>query len=87
MPSYLIESPHTPDECLRTLDQVLAAGYLTHFQWACPSGQHTGYLMLEAANKAEALMAVPSVVRSKARVVELMQFNSQQVKAMHDAKK
>ena len=87
MPSFLIESPHTPDECLKTLDQVLAAGYLTHFQWGCPSGQHTGYAILEAASKAEALMSVPALVRGKARVVELMQFNSQHVKAMHDAKK
>ena len=87
MPSYLIVSPHTSDECLKTLDQVLASGYLTHFQWACPSGEHTGYVIFEANNKDEALMVVPTFVRSKARAIELMQFNSEQVKAMHNMKK
>ena len=87
MPSYLIMSPHTIEECLKCLDQVLAAGYLTHFQWACPAGEHTGYLVLEAENQAEALLAVPTFVHGKARVIELTQFNSEQVKAMHTMKK
>ncbi len=86
MPSFLIESPHSPEECLKTLDLVLAAGYLTHFQWACLSGEHKGYLILEAANKAEALMVVPSFVRNKARAIELTQFNPEQVKSMHNMK-
>ena len=86
MPSFLIESPHTEEECLKTLDHVVAMGYVTHFQWACPSGQHTGYLILEASNKAEALMSVPPLVRNKARVTELVQFTSEQVKAMHNMK-
>ena len=87
MPSFMIQSPHTQEECLKTLDHALAAGYLTHFQWACPSGDHTGYLIIEAENKVQALMAVPSFVRGKARAVEVIQFNPDQVKSMHDKKK
>ncbi len=86
MPSFLIQSPHSPEECLKTLDHVLAAGYLTHFQWACPSGDHTGYLILQAENKADAILAVPTFVRGKARVIELTQFSPEQVKAMHSMK-
>ncbi|MBI4546917.1 MAG: hypothetical protein HY707_02990 [Ignavibacteriae bacterium] len=87
MSSYLIVSPHTPEECLKTIDHVLAAGYLTHFQWACKSGEHKGYLIFEAPNKNEALMVVPPFVRGKARVIELTQFSPEQVKAMHGMKK
>ena len=83
MPSFLIISPHSHEECLKTLENVLAAGYLTHYQWACPSGDHTGYVLLEAASKAEALMSVPSFVRSKAHAVELVRFDAGQVKSMH----
>ena len=86
MPSFLIESPHSPEECLKAIDHVVATGYITHFHWACLAGEHTGYLILEAENKAQALMAVPSFVRSKARVVELTQFNPEQVKSMHATK-
>ena len=87
MPSFLIESPHTEEECMKAIDYVLAAGYLTHFGWACPAGEHTGYLIMEAANKTEALLAVPPLVRAKARVLELTMFNAEQVKAMHESKK
>jgi len=87
MTSYLIISPHTPEECLKCLDHVLAAGYLTHFKWACPEGEHTGYVVLEAENKTEALLAVPTFVRDKARVIELTQFDPEQVRAMHAMKR
>lgn len=80
---YLIESPHTSEECLQTLQQVLAAGYLTHFYWGCKAGDHTGYVILEADTKEEALLAVPAFVRQKAQVVELVRFDPAEVKAMH----
>ena len=83
MPSYLVESPHTPEDCIKTFDYLLAAGYITHFYWACPTGEHTGYVIFDAASKSEALMVVPPFVRSKARAVELTQFTPDQVKAMH----
>ena len=86
MASYLIQSPHTPEECLKALDHVLAMGYLTHFHWACLAGDHTGYLIFEAANKSEALLVVPSFVRDKARVIELTKFSEEMVKSFHNKK-
>jgi hypothetical protein len=86
MPSYLIISPHTKEECLKCLDHVLAAGYLTHFQWACPAGEHTGYLLIEAESKTEAMLIVPAFVRNKAKVIELCQFDPEQVRSMHEGK-
>ncbi len=83
MPTFLIESPHTTEECARAIKHILATGYITHFQWACLDGEHTGYLIIEAKDKSEALMLVPSFVRNKARVLELTQFTPEQVKAMH----
>ncbi len=86
MQSFLIVSPHTAEECLKTLDFLLAAGYLTHFKWACPSGEHTGYAIVEAENENEALLAVPTFVRPKARVVELVSFDTNAIKSMHNKK-
>ena len=42
--TYLIESPHTKEECLQALDDVLARGpeFLARFEWGCMSGDHTG---------------------------------------------
>lgn len=87
MASYLVESPHSGEECLKALDNVQAMGYLTHFWWGCPAGEHAGYVILDAENKSEALMAVPPFIRHKARVIELTRFNEEQVKGMHEKRK
>lgn len=83
MPSYLVISPHTKEECLMVLQDLLATGYLTHFEWGCKDGDHTGWAMIEAESKAQAMMAVPSVGRGRARVVQLTKFSPDEVRAMH----
>jgi hypothetical protein len=79
MPRFLIESPHTGRECLMVLKDFLATGYLTHFEWGCKQGEHFGWCILEAASAAEAKMAVPSLVRDKARIVELKSFTQEDI--------
>ncbi len=82
MPTFLIDSPHSPEECLQALDNVLAMGYLTHFHWGCP-GVHSGYMILDADSADEALMAVPTFIRHKARAIRLTQFTREQVDSFH----
>lgn len=86
MPQFLIESPHQSQDCLAILDQVLAAGYLTHFSWGCMAGEHCGWVILEAESEKEARMVVPSLVRDKARIVQLYVFNADEVKKLHQKK-
>ena len=42
-----------PGRMLAALKEVLAIGYLTHFDWGCKDGEHTGWAILEAGSKAE----------------------------------
>ena len=56
------------------VDQVYAMGYLYHFDWGCMDGVHTGWAVIEAEDEAQACLAVPSIVRNKARVVKLNKF-------------
>ena len=84
MERYLIETPHTHEECLGLLDQIVAAGYLHHFDWGCEAGDHTGWAIIEAENREQALLAVPTMVRSKARVVRLNRFTDEDVHRFHD---
>ncbi len=79
MERYLIETPHTPQECQRLVDQVYAMGYLYHFDWGCNAGVHSGWAIIEAENEADARLAVPSLVRAKARVVQLNKFDGTKV--------
>jgi len=77
MPRFMIESEHTDEECLMVLKNLLAAGYLTHFDWGCDVGAHCGWAILDANDEAEARMVVPSLVREKARVVQVGKYTSE----------
>jgi hypothetical protein len=83
MPSFLIVSPHKLADCVKVLKDTLHMGYLTHFDWGCKDNEHTGWAIIDADSKSEALMSVPPLVRNQARVVELTKFSPDQVESMH----
>lgn len=85
MARYFIESPHTSEECLDTLDGILAQGsdLLAKYDWGCGVGDHTGYAVMEAASEAAAREAVPSFVRGRARVASVGKLTPSQVQAFH----
>jgi hypothetical protein len=83
MEKFIVISHHTGSDCVRALKEVLAIGYLTHFEWGCKDGAHTGWAILEAESKAQAMMSVPNFLRSQATVVQLTKFEPESVKAMH----
>jgi hypothetical protein len=83
MDRYLIETPHTDEDCRQLIEQVLAMGYLYHFDWGCESGVHCGWAILEADNEAQARLAVPPLVRSKARVIKLNKYDAEAGALLH----
>ena len=85
MNRYIVISPHTEADCTKAIQRIEAAGYITHFDWGCKDGDHTGWTIVEADNAAEALMVVPSLERTKARAVRLVKFTPEDVKGMHKA--
>ena len=87
MPDFMIESPHTKEECSQTLEATLKEGEdaLKKFAWGCMSGDHTAYAMVSVSSEMEARDMVPSLVRAKARVVKVDRFTPEQIRAMHKA--
>ncbi len=83
MPKFLVASNHTGEDCVKALQETLAIGYLTHFEWGCKDGVHTGWAILEAESKAQAIMSVPTFLRSEAKVILLTQFDPEKVRRMH----
>ena len=85
MAQYLIESPHTKEECLQALDEVLAQGpeLLAKFDWGCGADEHTGWATVEAASESAARNLVPSFLRSKARIVPVNKFTPEQIRSYH----
>src|SRR5215470_16163983 len=76
MDRYLIETPHTREECLDLIKILNAQGYLWNFDWGCKAGIHSGWAIIEAGNEAQARLAVPPLVRSRARIVKLNKFDA-----------
>jgi len=85
MDRYFVESPHTPQECLRALDEILAKGpgALARYEWGCMAGDHTGYAIVEARSESEAKEAIPVFLVGKARVVKLNKFTPEQIRDFH----
>jgi hypothetical protein len=79
MDRYLIETPHAGSGCLALIKQLNAQGYLQNFDWGCKTGIHSGWAIIEAENEAEAQLAVPPLVRSRARVIKLNKFDAKTI--------
>jgi hypothetical protein len=85
---YLIVSPHTPEECLKTLDTYLGKDQktLAKMDWGCMSGDHTGYLKVSADSEQAALALLPEAQRASAKVIPLNKFTPEQIKSFHAKK-
>ena len=82
---YMIETRHTPEECLRALDEQLAKGpdVLKKFYYGCKAGDHTGYAIVESKSDMEARKLVPSFLINKARFVEVGVFTPEVIRSLH----
>jgi hypothetical protein len=82
---FLIISTHTPEQCLKVLDEVEAKSpkLLAKMDWGCMSGDHTGYVEVNAANEDAAREMLPESARSSARIIKLNKFTAEQIKQLH----
>lgn len=85
MARYLLESPHTKEECLKAMDEILTEGpsILNKYEWGCAAGDHAGYALIEADNESAVRNMVPSFLRNKARIVKVGKFTPEQIKSLH----
>lgn len=79
MPHFLVQSPHTEEDCSKIVKQTLAIGYLTHFHWGCKAGEHCAWAMIEADSEKEALLSVPTLVRDKSKAIKIVQFDPDEI--------
>lgn len=88
MAQYLIEAPHTEEECLQAFEELLAnrrgEELLNGTYSACNSGVHISWTIAEFASEDEArnVVSVPTL-RNKLRVYPVEVFTPEQIKAAH----
>jgi hypothetical protein len=85
---YLVIAPHTPEQCLATLDDIDQHDQklLKKIEWGCAAGDHTGYLEVDASSEAEALKSLPEKSRAGAKAVKLVHFTPAEIKQFHAGK-
>lgn len=85
MATYLIETPHTPAECSRALDEIATFNprLLTKSWFACDYGEHTGWATVDTKNDASAKEMLPTFLRSRAKVRKVGQYTAKQIKGLH----
>ncbi len=82
---YMILMPHTKEQCLKALDDMVASSsdLLARTEWGCMVGDHTGYVIVNAASEEAARNLVPAAERSSARVIKLNKFTPEQIRSFH----
>ncbi len=76
MDRYLIISNHTAEDCKMAVQHFAKynAGFLTHFEWGCNDNDHRAFAFVDADSHEQALLAVPPLLRSKAKAIKVVQF-------------
>ena len=86
MPRYLVQLTHEDDHiaCVRSLEAINHDGahLLTHLNWGCKAGTHSGWLIDEFASRDEAMQIVPPQYREEAQIIEVEQFSKDDIAAM-----
>jgi hypothetical protein len=82
---YLIEATHTPADCLAVLDTMAEQDkkLLAKTDWGCMSGDHTGYVVVEADSEQAARALLPEKMRASAKVIKVSKFTPKEIAALH----
>jgi len=85
MKRYLIETPHKAEDCLKALDEELAKGpkVLGKFEYGCMAGDHTGYAIIDAKTREDAVKLVPTFLQNSAKIVEVAKFTPSMIRSFH----
>lgn len=85
MQQYMIESPHTTEDCMTRLDELSVRGDQALAQWrfGCMAGDHTAYALIEAESEDAARQTIPPSGRGQAKVVPVNSCSAEQIKAFH----
>jgi hypothetical protein len=82
---YLVISPHKASDCQKVMKEVEALGpdVLSKYEWGCESGDHTAYILTQAASAEDALKMVPESIRGQARAIKVERMTPKEINMMH----
>ncbi len=87
MSDYLIESTHTPEECLNEMDSIVKDNpkVLDTLEFGCLSGQHRAVAIVKAESEDRALGFLPASIRARSKVTRLSRFTPEDIRKAHES--
>ena len=84
MAEYLIELPHTKDECMKAFEEIKDSEFLPKINWGCAAGVHNGWAIIDTEDDAAARSHVGSeFMRSKANVIKVAKVTKEDIASYH----
>ncbi len=86
MSDYLIESTHTPEECLLELDTIVQQDpqVFDTLEFGCLAGDHRAVAIVKAESESQALGFVPASRRNRTKVTPLTRFTPEDIRKAHE---
>lgn len=88
MARYLVEMPHTKEQCQNTMDTVADKGpdLLEKVWWSCPAGEHNAWVFVGADTAQRAVdLVAPEDVKDTAKAHDITQMTKDDIRQMHKA--
>jgi hypothetical protein len=86
MREFLIEAPHTKEECLKTLDMLEGKGQemLSRFEFGCESGEHVAWATVQANDERDLSRMMPREVMQRAKIHPVTRFSREKIQELHN---
>ena len=85
MSDYLLESTHTPEECLREMDTIAESPeVLDRLEFGCLAGEHRAVAIVQAEDETRALGFLPASLRRRTKVTRVTRFTPEQIRTFHE---
>jgi len=60
---------------------------LNRIEWGCKSGDHTGYIIVDASSEQATRQMPPASMQPTARVIKLNRFTADEIRSFHQMTK
>jgi hypothetical protein len=83
--TYLVTVPHTPEQCLATLDDMKGKGdaFLSKFEFGCMDGDHTAYAFIEGTSPDNVRKMLPEKEQKAAKITKVNKMTAAQIEKIH----
>ena len=83
--TYFVTIPHTPEQCLKFLDNMKSKGdnLLSKFEFGCMEGDHTAYAFIEGNSPESVKKMLPESEQKAAKITKVSKMTAADIEKIH----